>query len=90
MMRSQPRARTFTLLTLSGKRSSAGSLMAWLRLLVNTVVVVMVRFFKSYLDSAKVYPKFESQTKVAIKSGQQVCQVRHFLDVSDSRMRQIE
>lgn len=45
MMRSQPRTRTSTRFTPSGRRISAGNRMAWLRLLVKTVVVVMVEPF---------------------------------------------
>jgi len=42
MIRSFPTARTFTCLTSSENRSSAGSLTAWVRLLVNTVLVVIM------------------------------------------------
>ena len=42
-MRSRPRARTLTRFTKLGNRMSAGNQMAWLRLLVNTVLLDMVR-----------------------------------------------
>jgi hypothetical protein len=43
----------------SGKRSADGNLMAWLRLLINTVVAVMLESF-DLLDIASVYAKLAS------------------------------
>jgi len=59
-MRSQPRARTCTLVTPSGRRSSAGRRTAWLRLWLMTLLVLMAKAFA--YDSLQFRAKARSGT----------------------------
>jgi hypothetical protein len=65
MIRSFPTARTVTSLMPSGSRISAGSLTAWVRLLVNTVLVVIGSSFAMYI--AQVYSNHFRASSVVLQ-----------------------